>query len=166
MLRVYASYFRQTRFGFIQPFIAESLASQIQITRQLVALFQARFDPAQQYHELTTTLEQSISQALEVVDSFDEDKILNRYLELIKATLRTNFYQPDRDGNSKAYFAFKLDPGAISELPLPRPKYEVFIYSPRVEGVHLRAGKMARGGLRWSDCMEDYRTEVLAPCRT
>ncbi|MEH6473530.1 MAG: NAD-glutamate dehydrogenase domain-containing protein, partial [Halopseudomonas sp.] len=162
MLRAYARYFRQSRFGFSQPFIAESLTKHIAITRMLVAMFQIRFDPAdQQDVTATQALEAAIREALEAIESLDEDKILSRYLELINATLRTNFYQQDRSGSLKAYFAFKLDPEAISDLPLPRPKYEVFIYSPRVEGVHLRAGKVARGGLRWSDRMEDYRTEVL-----
>ncbi|MER2298195.1 MAG: NAD-glutamate dehydrogenase domain-containing protein, partial [Pseudomonas sp.] len=91
----------------------------------------------------------------------NEDRILRRYLDLIKATLRTNFYQPDANGQSKSYFSFKFNPRLIPELPKPVPKFEIFVYSPRVEGVHLRFGNVARGGLRWSDREEDFRTEVL-----
>ena len=91
----------------------------------------------------------------------NEDRILRRYLDLIKATLRTNFYQTDANGQNKSYFSFKFDPRAIPELPKPVPKFEIFVYSPRVEGVHLRFGNVARGGLRWSDREEDFRTEVL-----
>ena len=90
---------------------------------------------------------------------------MRRYLALIQATLRTNFYQPDASGKPKPYFSFKLDPRAIPEMPRPAPMYEIFVYSPRVEGVHLRGGKVARGGLRWSDREEDYRTEVLGLVR-
>ncbi len=93
--------------------------------------------------------------------SLDEDRILRSYLNLVQATLRTNFYQPGADGKPKSYVSFKLDPHKIPDLPLPRPKFEIFVYSPRVEGVHLRMGDVARGGLRWSDRREDFRTEVL-----
>ncbi len=162
MLRAYARYTRQTRFGFSQPFIAESLARHTEITVLLVALFHSRFDPSISHESIRCrALETRIIEALERVESVDEDKILQRYLELIKATLRTNYFQSDANGQPKDYFSFKLDPSAISDLPLPLPKYEIFVYSPRIEGVHLRAGKVARGGLRWSDRSEDYRTEVL-----
>ncbi len=93
--------------------------------------------------------------------SLDEDRILRSYLNLVQATLRTNFYQGRADGKPKPYVSFKLDPHKIPDLPLPRPKFEIFVYSPRVEGVHLRMGYVARGGLRWSDRREDFRTEVL-----
>ena len=93
--------------------------------------------------------------------SLDEDRILRAYLTLVQATLRTNFYQPDAAGKPKSYVSFKLDPAKIPDLPLPRPKFEIFVYSPRVEGVHLRMGYVARGGIRWSDRREDFRTEVL-----
>src|SRR5437870_9674843 len=87
--------------------------------------------------------------------------ILRAYLTLVQATLRTNFYQPDGNGRPKSYVSFKLDPARIADLPLPRPKFEIFVYSPRVEGVHLRMGYVARGGIRWSDRREDFRTEIL-----
>ncbi|HEY5717198.1 MAG TPA: NAD-glutamate dehydrogenase [Motiliproteus sp.] len=160
LLRAYARYIRQTRFGHSQPFIADSLARYPAIARLLVTLFSTRFDPNLSQRDEAPLLEQ-LEAALDGVESLDDDKILRRLLELIHATLRTNFFQPTADGTHKAYFSFKFDPTAISDLPLPRPKYEIFVYSPRVEGVHLRAGSVARGGLRWSDRMEDYRTEVL-----
>ncbi|MFZ2319556.1 MAG: NAD-glutamate dehydrogenase domain-containing protein, partial [Pseudomonas sp.] len=106
-------------------------------------------------------LEQAILAALDNVAVLNEDRILRRYLDLVKATLRTNFYQLDGNGQTKSYFSFKLNPRAIPEIPRPTPKFEIFVYCPRVEGVHLRFGDVARGGLRWSDREEDYRTEVL-----
>ena len=99
--------------------------------------------------------------ALDDVASLDHDRILRSYLRVDPATLRTNFYQPGEDGEPKAYLSLKLDPRAIPDLPEPRPEFEIFVYSPRVEGVHLRFGPVARGGLRWSDRREDFRTEVL-----
>src|SRR6185295_7400944 len=93
--------------------------------------------------------------------SADEDRILRAFLAVLRATLRTNFFQPDASGAPKPHISFKLDPAQIPDLPAPRPMFEIFVYSPRVEGVHLRAAKVARGGLRWSDRREDFRTEVL-----
>ncbi|KHD73926.1 NAD-glutamate dehydrogenase domain-containing protein, partial [Actinoplanes utahensis] len=102
-----------------------------------------------------------ITELLDQVDSLDQDRILRSYLMLIEATLRTSFFQRGREGRPKSYVAFKLDPQAIPDLPQPRPKFEIFVYSPRFEGVHLRYGAVARGGLRWSDRREDFRTEIL-----
>ncbi|HET8800948.1 MAG TPA: NAD-glutamate dehydrogenase domain-containing protein [Marinobacter sp.] len=162
MLRAYARYVKQLRFGFSQPFIAETLARHLGITAKLIALFQARFEPgnpdgpAQAEH-----LEHDILAALDAVENLDDDRILRRFFSLIRATLRTNFYQRQEGGAFKSYLSFKLAPAAIPDIPKPCPCFEVFVYSPRVEGVHLRAGPVARGGLRWSDRIEDYRTEVL-----
>jgi glutamate dehydrogenase len=165
MLRAYSRYSQQIRFGFSQPYIAGALSSHIQVTRLLVALFRARFEPQRQGSDkvaaLAGRIESSIVDALDKVANLNEDQILRRFLELIKATLRTSFFQRDADGELKDYFSFKLSPREISDIPLPRPMFEVFVYSARVEGVHLRGGKVARGGLRWSDRLEDYRTEVL-----
>ncbi|GGO75660.1 NAD-specific glutamate dehydrogenase [Marinobacterium nitratireducens] len=165
MLRAYARYNQQIRFGFSQPYIADTLARHLHITRLLVALFRARFEPGRQSSKkiqaLTERIAGSIIDGLDKVDNLNDDKILRRFLELIRATLRTNYYQRGDDGELKDYFAFKLDPHAIGDIPLPRPMFEVFVYSARVEGVHLRGGRVARGGLRWSDRREDYRTEVL-----
>ncbi|MFC6673659.1 NAD-glutamate dehydrogenase [Marinobacterium aestuariivivens] len=165
MLRAYARYNQQIRFGFSQPYIADTLARHLHLTRLLVALFRARFEPGRQSSKkiqaLTERIVSSIVDGLDKVDNLNDDKILRRFLELIQATLRTNYFQRDGGGELKDYFAFKLNPHAISDIPLPRPMFEVFVYSARVEGVHLRGGRVARGGLRWSDRREDYRTEVL-----
>src|SRR4029077_7796870 len=91
----------------------------------------------------------------------DQDRILRSLLALVRATLRTNYFQQATDGGAKPYISVKLDPKSVPDLPAPRPAYEIWVYSPRVEGVHLRFGKVARGGLRWSDRREDFRTEIL-----
>ena len=165
MLRAYARYNQQIRFGFSQPYIADTLSRHLYITRLLVALFRARFEPERQssskVQALADRIAGSIVDALDKVDNLNDDKILRRYLELIRATLRTNYFQLTADGEAKDYFVFKLNPHEIADIPLPRPMFEIFVYSARVEGVHLRGGKVARGGLRWSDRREDYRTEVL-----
>ncbi|MDO6564496.1 NAD-glutamate dehydrogenase [Amphritea sp. 1_MG-2023] len=160
MLRAFGRYIKQLRFGFSQPFLADVLVRNVDISRQLVELFRCRFHPAKQDAIQAEKIEQNILNALEGVNSLDDDKILRRFMVVIKATLRTNFYQ-QQDGLDKPYFSFKIDSQSIPDIPQPKPKFEVFIYSPRIEGVHLRVGKVARGGLRWSDRMEDYRTEVL-----
>jgi glutamate dehydrogenase len=163
MLRAYTKYLRQTGFTFSQSYIEQALINNAEITKALVQLFVLRFDPS--YHVESkpdsNELVEFIDKSLDTVASLDEDKILRRLLEVIQATLRTNYFQKNPNGTNKSYISFKFDPSLISELPLPRPKYEIFVYSPRVEGVHLRAGKVARGGLRWSDRREDFRTEVL-----
>ena len=163
LLRALARYIKQIRMGFELPYIAATLANHAPVARELVRLFKTRFFLARKASagELEEKLEQAILTALDGVVVLNEDRILRRYLDLIKATLRTNFYQDDAEGQPKDYISLKFDPSAIPELPLPRPMYEIFVYSPRVEGVHLRGGKVARGGLRWSDREEDYRTEVL-----
>ncbi|WP_373186528.1 NAD-glutamate dehydrogenase [Halopseudomonas sp.] len=166
LLRAYARYLKQIRLGFELPYIASTLVGHADIARELVRLFKTRFYLARKLSaddlgDMQQRLEQAILGALDDVAVLNEDRILRRYLELIKATLRTNFYQNDNQGNPREYFSLKLDPRAIAELPLPKPMFEIFVYSPRFEGVHLRGGKVARGGLRWSDREEDYRTEVL-----
>ena len=163
VLRAYGRYIKQIRMGFELPYIAATLINHAPIARELARLFKTRFFLARKATagELEDKLEQAITAALEEVAVLNEDRILRRFLALIKATVRTNFYQPDAQGQPKDYISLKFDPSAIPELPLPRPMYEIFVYSPRFEGVHLRGGKVARGGLRWSDREEDYRTEVL-----
>src|SRR3546814_692187 len=99
--------------------------------------------------------------ALEAVEILDEDRILRRFLNLAEAAVRTNHWQRDPDGQPKNYLAMKYDSAKVDELPLPRPMFEIFVYSPRMEGVHLRGGRVARGGIRWSDRREDFRTEIL-----
>lgn len=163
MLRAYTKYLRQTGFTLSQNYIEEALINNAEITKALVQLFILRFDVAYQKgdHSNPSDLLAYIEQTLDAVSSLDEDRILRRLLELIQATIRTNYFQQSAEGKAKSYLSLKFDPLAISDLPLPRPKYEIFVYSPRVEGVHLRAGKVARGGIRWSDRREDFRTEVL-----
>ncbi|MBF8746376.1 NAD-glutamate dehydrogenase [Pseudomonas putida] len=166
LLRAYARYLKQIRLGFDLGYIASTLNNHTDIARELTRLFKTRFYLARKLgqddlDDKQQRLEQAILTALDDVQVLNEDRILRRYLDLIKATLRTNFYQPDANGQAKPYFSFKFNPKLIPELPKPVPKFEIFVYSPRVEGVHLRFGNVARGGLRWSDREEDYRTEVL-----
>jgi glutamate dehydrogenase len=170
LLRAYAKYMRQGGTPFAQDYIEDALKQNVDITRYLVRLFEARFDPGRNGDiapdsearvAKTADLEDRIARALDDVASLDHDRILRSYLTVIKATLRTSYYQVDDEGRPKSYLSFKLRPDAIPELPEPRPKFEIFVYSPRVEGVHLRFGAVARGGLRWSDRRDDFRTEVL-----
>ncbi|MGB9090636.1 MAG: NAD-glutamate dehydrogenase [Pseudomonas farsensis] len=166
LLRAYARYLKQIRLGFDLGYIASTLNNHTDIARELTRLFKTRFYLARKLtqedlDDKQQRLEQAILTALDDVQVLNEDRILRRYLDLIKATLRTNFYQPDSKGQDKSYFSFKFNPKLIPELPKPVPKFEIFVYSPRVEGVHLRFGNVARGGLRWSDREEDFRTEVL-----
>ncbi|MEV5408030.1 NAD-glutamate dehydrogenase [Thermopolyspora sp. NPDC052614] len=163
VLRAYAKYLRQAGIAFSQDYIERVLLGNTRLARLLARLFEARLNPERDgaRQELCDALCEEILGALDEVASLDEDRILRAYLEMIQATLRTNFFQRGADGKRKPYLALKFDPGAISVLPPPRPKFEIFVYSPRVEGVHLRFGKVARGGLRWSDRMEDFRTEIL-----
>ncbi|MBU0522239.1 MULTISPECIES: NAD-glutamate dehydrogenase [Pseudomonas] len=166
LLRAYARYMKQIRLGFDLGYIASTLNNHTDIARELTRLFKTRFYLARKLtsddlEDKQQRLEHAIIAALDEVQVLNEDRILRRYLDLIKATLRTNFYQTDANGKNKSYFSFKFNPHQIPELPKPVPKFEIFVYSPRVEGVHLRFGNVARGGLRWSDREEDFRTEVL-----
>ncbi|MGB6976380.1 MAG: NAD-glutamate dehydrogenase [Gammaproteobacteria bacterium] len=163
VFRAYAKYLRQTGFTLSQQYIEEALAANPMIAKLLMQLFHLRFNPnmANGDERQILSLEEEIVKALDSVANLDEDRILRRYMELMRATLRTNYFQMDAEGNPLAYLSFKLDPTKIPELPLPLPMFEIFVYSPRFEGEHLRAGKVARGGIRWSDRREDFRTEVL-----
>ncbi len=165
VLRAYCRYLLQTGVPFSQIYMERTLAGNAPITRNLVRLFETRFEPGSartaRAERAAETIAGQIRAALDGVASLDDDRILRAYLNLVRATLRTNFYQAGADGRPKTYLSFKLDPAMIPDLPLPRPKFEIFVYSPRVEGVHLRMGDVARGGIRWSDRREDFRTEVL-----
>ncbi len=163
VLRAYAKYMRQGNSPFALDYIEDSLRHNVDITRLLVRLFEARFDPEgdDQRESTCEGLEQKVLSALDDVESLDHDRILRSYLSHIRATLRTNYFQPDEQGLPRRYISFKLEPSSIPDLPEPRPRFEIFVYSPRVEGVHLRFGAVARGGLRWSDRRDDFRTEVL-----
>jgi glutamate dehydrogenase len=160
LLRAYAGYMKQIRFPISPEAISVALKHHVELARLLIDLFAARFDPEKASAKQEEKVRERILEGLEQVASLNEDQAIRQYLTLIGATLRTNFYQTDK-GQPKGYFAFKLSPRDIPQVPEPRPLYEIFVHSPRVEGVHLRGGKVARGGLRWSDRLEDFRTEVL-----
>jgi glutamate dehydrogenase len=163
VLRAVCKYLLQARIPFSQAYMEQTLVANPKIAADLVAIFKASFDPAQAAKAKATVarLKKRVLGALDAVTSADQDRIIRRYLNLLDCMLRTNFYQQAEDGGRKPYFSFKLNSKAIDELPLPRPFREIFVYSPRVEGVHLRFGYVARGGLRWSDRREDFRTEIL-----
>ncbi|AXE78242.1 NAD-glutamate dehydrogenase [Streptomyces atratus] len=163
VLRAYAKYLRQAGSTFSQDYMESTLRNNVHTTRLLVSLFEARMSPERQRAgtELTDGLLEELDGALDQVASLDEDRILRSFLTVIKATLRTNFFQMVDDGRPHSYVSMKFDPQSIPDLPAPRPAFEIWVYSPRVEGVHLRFGKVARGGLRWSDRREDFRTEIL-----
>jgi glutamate dehydrogenase len=182
-----AKYLRQARATYSQHYLEDALVSHPAIARDLVELWQARFDPARYAgvpgtdagdaasasgSALVTagsepTAEEAavatrVLDALDDVSSLDHDRIIRAFVGVIRAGLRTNFYQAgDGDDEHKPYVSLKLNPKAVPDLPAPRPQFEIWVYSPRVEGVHLRFGPVARGGLRWSDRREDFRTEVL-----
>jgi glutamate dehydrogenase len=162
ILRAYTKYLKQINTPFSQTYIETVLVRNHTIARALVKAFKLRFDPEQQQTLINLpALEQEINTALDGVMSLDEDRILRQLLEVIHATVRTNYFQMDQDGKPKNTLAFKINPSNITDLPLPSPLFEIFVYSPRVEGTHLRAAKVARGGIRWSDRREDFRTEIL-----
>ena len=161
ILRMYAKYLQQADFPYSQANITRVLLAYPDIARLFVDLFAARFDPDIESAEHAADLETRVRGRIDEVVSLDADRILRAILSLVKATLRTNYYVTDAQGNSRGYISVKVEPREIAELPKPRPQFEIFVYSPRVEGVHLRFGPVARGGLRWSDRLEDFRTEVL-----
>lgn len=163
LLRAYAKYLRQIGFTFSQSYIETTLEKNKILVRQLIDLFQLLFNPNRETSFSTSLpeLQQQIKVELTNVLNLDEDRILRRYWEVLQATLRTNYFQKDAEGNSKPMLSLKLDSTRIPELPLPKPAFEIFVYSPRLEAIHLRTAKVARGGLRWSDRREDFRTEVL-----
>ncbi|GAC1634455.1 MAG: NAD-glutamate dehydrogenase [Nevskia sp.] len=164
MLRAICKYLIQTGLPYSQPYMEALLSEHAPIARLLVRLFETRFAPeleaaARKAEEIR--LATALDHALDQVASLDGDRVLRAFLAVIRATLRTNAWQTDADGRLKSYVSFKLDPAKIPELPLPRPMFEIWVYSPEVEGIHLRGGRVARGGLRWSDRRQDFRTEVL-----
>jgi glutamate dehydrogenase len=168
ILRAYAKYLRQAAFPFSQAYIENAFAAHPHVARLLVEMFLTNFDPALNTASKTkataakvATIRDQITTALDAVTNADEDRILRRYLNLLDSTLRTNFFQKGADGKPKSYTSFKLNSRTIEDLPLPRMNVEVFVYAPRVEAIHLRGGKVARGGIRWSDRREDFRSEVL-----
>jgi glutamate dehydrogenase len=165
VLRSYAKYLRQAGFPYSQSHIESVLNANPQTTGSLVALFEALFDPSPSGSSKSRDAQAAAAAVTADIDalvSLDTDRVLRAFASLIQATLRTNYFVThDRSARSQDVVALKLDAQLVDELPAPRPKFEIFIYSPRVEGVHLRFGPVARGGLRWSDRREDFRTEIL-----
>lgn len=171
VLRAFTKYLRQAGITFSENYMARTLMDNAAITRGIVDMFVMRFEPLDDPADSKGTVAQTarkvarlrkkLFELLEDVSSADEDRILRRYINLVDATLRTNFFQLNDDGELKSWLSFKLSSHDVEDLPLPRPKFEIFVYSPRVEGIHLRFGNVARGGLRWSDRREDFRTEIL-----
>ncbi len=163
ILRLYCKVLRQAGSNFSQAYMEETLARHAGVARRLVRLFEHRFDPGRAAGATLDAVSeiQAIDHALDRVESLDEDRILRAYLTLILKSVRTNYYQTGPSGEQKPALAVKFASSAIDLLPLPRPLYEIYVYSPRVEGLHMRAGKIARGGIRWSDRKEDFRTEIL-----
>ncbi|NVM97497.1 NAD-glutamate dehydrogenase [Arthrobacter sp. SDTb3-6] len=158
ILRAYAKYLRQMGNTNSFGFIADTLLHNVTVTRSLVELFETRFDPSGDEAGRAGRVAEvhgRLDKALDGVPTLDADRVLRTIANLIDATLRTNYYR------GREFLSLKLDPSQIAGLPFPRPMFEIWVYSPRVEGVHLRFGKVARGGLRWSDRREDFRTEVL-----
>ena len=164
VLRAYARYLRQAGIAYSQEYIARSLNHNSAIAAKLFELFRIRFDiglSSTKRMETSASLIEEIEAALAEVPSLDDDRILRRYVNAIESSLRTNYFQTGADGSHRPAMAFKLDPKRLEGLPEPRPYREIFVYGSEVEGVHLRFGPVARGGLRWSDRAQDYRTEVL-----
>jgi glutamate dehydrogenase len=165
ILRMYAKYLRQVGTTFSQGYIEQALIDNAPIAEAIIELFESRFDPAREHEaplvDGATSRVDAIEAMLTDVASLDQDRILRSLLSLVNATLRTNAYRTDEHGLRRSAVAVKLDPQLIADLPAPRPRFEIWVYSPRVEGVHLRFGPVARGGLRWSDRREDFRTEIL-----
>ncbi len=162
LLRTYGKYLRQIMTPFTVDHMAQTLSKNSKIARDLILLFEKKFDPdIKEKKSSLRLLKRRIIRALESVLNIDDDRILRHYFNLIDVTLRTNFFQKTENGDLKHYFSLKFDSPQIAGLPSPKPKCEIFVYSPQMEGIHLRGGKVARGGIRWSDRTEDFRTETL-----
>ena len=164
LIRCYAKYILQLGIPYSQNSMEEVLVARSGFASELVRKFELQFDPRLTKKKRAEELEvcsDRITRAIGRAKSLDEDRILNAFAGAVAATLRTNYYLRDADGTALSYLSIKIDSRSLPEVPLPRPKYEIFVYSPRVEGLHLRGGDIARGGLRWSDRREDFRTEVL-----
>ncbi len=164
ILRLYAKLLRQAGAAYSQAYMEDALAAHSDIAARLVRLFEIRFDPEGAAAERSPAASgevQAIERALDRVASLDEDRILRSFLSLVLNSVRTNYFQKLPSGVPKPYLAVKLASSEIELLPRPRPLFEIYVYGPRMEGVHMRAGKVARGGIRWSDRKEDFRTEIL-----
>ncbi|HET8972481.1 MAG TPA: NAD-glutamate dehydrogenase, partial [Pseudolabrys sp.] len=163
LIRALSRFLRQIRVPYSQDYMWATLVKHSGIAAGVVELFHARFDPRAESgrNEKQSTIAARLEEELQKVESLDEDRILRRFINAVQSAIRTNFYQTDKDGRPKPLISVKFESRKITDLPLPHPLYEIFVYSPRVEGVHMRFGKVARGGIRWSDRPQDFRTEIL-----
>jgi glutamate dehydrogenase len=164
LIRAISRFLRQVRVPFSQDYMWTTLRKHAAIATRIVELFETRFDPRLAIDQRAAREKEvlgEIESALQKVESLDEDRILRRFVNAVQSAIRTNFYQLDAAGQPKAVIAIKFASRKLDGVPLPAPLYEIFVYSPRVEGVHLRFGKVARGGIRWSDRPQDFRTEIL-----
>jgi glutamate dehydrogenase len=166
LLRTLARFLRQARIAYSQDYLWATLRKHAGIAAKINALFQVKFDPrldlsVDERGRRCGALLAEIESALQAVESLDEDVILRRFVNAVQAAVRTNFFQTDEQSAAKPTISLKFESRKLDELPAPRPLYEIFVYSPRMEGVHLRFGKVARGGIRWSDRPQDFRTEIL-----
>jgi glutamate dehydrogenase len=161
VIRAIGRYLRQAGTRFSDRYVEQAVATNAPVARLIMHLFRARFEPGHPDSGAVEQLVDSIGEAIDAIESLDQDRILRNFLDVVQAMLKTNFFQRGADGARKPCLSFKLDPSRLPWLPPPRPAFEIFAYSPRTEGVHLRGGPVARGGIRWSDRREDFRTEVL-----
>lgn len=161
LIRTISRFLRQIRVPYSQDYMWNTLVRHAQVAAQVVQLFHVRFDARLETRAAQDEIAAAIEEALAAIESLDEDRILRQFVGAVQSALRTNYYQIDAEGRPKAQIAIKFASRKLEALPLPKPLYEIFVYSPRVEGVHLRFGKVARGGIRWSDRPQDFRTEVL-----
>ncbi len=166
LIRTISRFLRQVRVPYSQDYMWATLRKHAELAAEIVALFHMRFDPRLELSldergRREAEIRTRIDTALTAVESLDEDRILRCFVNAVEAAIRTNFYQVDASGQPKAAIAIKFASRNVEGMPVPRPLYEIFVYAPRVEGVHLRFGKVARGGVRWSDRPQDFRTEVL-----
>ncbi|HRC85688.1 MAG TPA: NAD-glutamate dehydrogenase, partial [Thermoanaerobaculia bacterium] len=168
ILRAYLKYLRQARIPFGQEYMIQTLTRNAPVARLLVELFRASFDPdlAGDRGAQVAGIQEQLAEAMNRVANAEEDRVLRRFSNALQSTLRTNYFQQGEGGGPKPYLSFKLNSHELVGLPSPRPLYEIWVYSPRVEAIHLRGGKVARGGIRWSDRPEDFRTEILDLMKT
>jgi glutamate dehydrogenase len=165
LIRTLSRFLRQIRVPYSQDYMWTTLVRHARVAHDIVEMFHARFDPRadvtkvreERQREIFARIEEELSK----VDSLDEDRILRHFVNAVQSAIRTNYFQTDKAGQIKPLIAIKFESDKLTDVPLPRPLYEIFVYSPRVEGVHMRFGKVARGGIRWSDRPQDFRTEIL-----
>jgi glutamate dehydrogenase len=161
VLRAYRRYLHQTGVRYEQSLVEETMLAHSPLVASMMAQFRCRFDPDGRDDDRAAALDLEVIAGLDAITTLDADRILRGVRSLVQATVRTNRYRLDAEGRPPRVLAFKLDPALVAELPAPRPKHEIFVYSPDFEGVHLRMGLVARGGIRWSDRRDDFRTEIL-----